>query len=267
MIISIPKHLLKNSNIFKKHSTFENTVNFSDSNNNLIAIHPYYVTKSPFAIIVKLEKNEFNNFFDTITYLQIDNNFLYLDNHKYNLNAVLLSNHDLLSLSLNQKVSENKLRHILNSIDNILENTNKKTIYQDILANKITDFEISFETNDYIKSLNNLIGFGEGLTPSGDDIICGTLAGLLLANNITLFETLKDQTKTVLTLNKTSIFSYTFLNYAFLGLFIEHVYNLYLTNDIDDIISKISNMGHRSGIDYLIGIKIGIKKGGILYDL
>lgn len=267
MIISIPKHIIKNSQIFKKHSTFESTVNFIDSNNNLIAVHPFYVARSPFAIIVKLDRDQFNIFFHNIEYLQFDNEYLYFDNYRYKLSDISFSNHDLLTLTEKEKLSKDKLKDILNSIDKTLNKNTKQLTYSKVLDNKTNDFIEAFSTINFTESINNLIGFGEGLTPSGDDIICGTLAGLLLSNNIELFNNLKTQTKEILTINKTSIFSYTFLNYAFNGLFIEYVYNLFLTNDIDDLITNISNMGHRSGIDYLIGIKIGIKKGGKLYDL
>lgn len=258
MLISIASNLLNNNNLFKKHSTFNSTVNFIDDFNNLIAIHPYYIEKSPLAIIVDLEIDEFEKYFKNINYLQIVDDTLYLDSFKFDLNKIKKTNHSLLA-DTNFDLDYHEL---LKEIDYIIESNFKNILINGLLEIKINNLIKSFNDEKVKEAISDLIGYGDGLTPSGDDIIAGTLAGLLLSKNNTEFERFKGVVSRELTKNKTTIFSDSFIKHAMEGNFILNVINLVSNQNKKEVLINISNMGHRSGIDYLVGIKIGILKGG-----
>lgn len=110
---------------------------------------------------------------------------------------------------------------------------------------------------DYEKAseeLISLIGLGVGLTPSGDDFLCGVLAGLILTGN-------SDQTFTSIlkkrigaNLNNTNDISRTFLQCALLSHFSRPIKDLVLPASVEDIHASFEAVGHSSGFDSLCGI-------------
>lgn len=104
--------------------------------------------------------------------------------------------------------------------------------------------------------LCHLIGLGIGLTPSGDDFLCGFLAGLRLSDGSSVFLPFLEQ-HILHTLDRTNEISATFLRCAVLGQFSAPVH---LLTDPDvtarQIYLAFSSIGHSSGIDTLCGIYI-----------
>lgn len=107
-------------------------------------------------------------------------------------------------------------------------------------------------------ALVRLIGLGGGLTPSGDDFLCGVMAGLRLCGRIEhdfsrrLIHLLSEH------LEDTNDISRTFLCCSLEGYFSQAVVNLRCVPDADEILRSFSAIGHSSGIDSL---------GGVLYVL
>lgn len=97
------------------------------------------------------------------------------------------------------------------------------------------------------RKLEDLLGLGKGLTPSGDDFLIGFLAANRLARrNVSLN----------LDFNRTNYISGEFLRYALNGIFSEDL-NEFLTKDISKI-KNIISYGHTSGSDTLLGIYYAI---------
>ena len=93
-----------------------------------------------------------------------------------------------------------------------------------------------------------LIWLGIGLTPSGDDFLCGFLAGLRLSNGSSLF---------LHTLDRTNEISAAFLRCAAFGQFSTPVHLLTDPNvTARQIYLVFSSISHSSDIDTLCGIYI-----------
>lgn len=99
-----------------------------------------------------------------------------------------------------------------------------------------------------------LIGLGTGLTPSGDDFLCGVLAGLALLNlgAHPFTGRLRDQVRRHLT--DTNDVSAAFLACALEGNFSLPVCSLAGFPDAASIAKEFGAIGHSSGMDTLCGI-------------
>lgn len=112
-------------------------------------------------------------------------------------------------------------------------------------------------------TLCRLIGLGIGLTPSGDDFLCGFLAGLRMSSSVSsqILTVKSDNFRQILEkkicshLNRTNEISAAFLHCAALGQFSIPIH-LLLSSEItaEQIYQAFSGIGHSSGIDTLCGI-------------
>ena len=103
-------------------------------------------------------------------------------------------------------------------------------------------------------ALCKLIGLGNGLTPSGDDFLCGVLAGLqmLQASDHSFTQILKQRLP--LHLSDTNDISAAFLSCALHNQFSLPVSALPNAQTADQILATFKNIGHSSGVDTLCGI-------------
>lgn len=107
---------------------------------------------------------------------------------------------------------------------------------------------------DAADTLCKLIGLGIGLTPSGDDFLCGLLAGLeLFRRTQTPFYQILQQ-HILLHTDRTNDISGAFLFCACNGLFSRAVCSLQTLPASHVILHTFSEIGHSSGIDTLCGI-------------
>ena len=104
------------------------------------------------------------------------------------------------------------------------------------------------------KDLSKLIGLGIGLTPSGDDFLCGILAGLTLLNrqNHTFTKCLQYYIQQ--NLRNTNEISQAFLRSAVDNHFSYAVNALWNNPSSEEITKEFLSIGHSSGIDTLCGI-------------
>ncbi len=115
--------------------------------------------------------------------------------------------------------------------------------------------------------VKKIIGLGEGLTPSGDDFLCGFLLALSLEPTLfTAFTTyLQYHIKTPLT-QQTTLISSSFLSYALKNIYAENLWYIQkgiLDNNpkaIAQWIAKTAQMGHTSGADILLGLYHGLSR-------
>lgn len=103
-------------------------------------------------------------------------------------------------------------------------------------------------------ALCRLIGLGIGLTPSGDDFLCGVLAGssLLQARSLPLYTLLRE--KISLHLCDTNDISAAFLQCALADQVSLPVKKLLTASCADEIAAAFRQIGHSSGMDTLCGI-------------
>jgi hypothetical protein len=130
---------------------------------------------------------------------------------------------------------------------------------------------IKLEKNlpDILKTLNDLIGLGPGLTPSGDDMLLGLFAALwaFKKTGIEKFNHLLETFPACIEQLKarTSYISWNYLFYASQGQFSEPVlkllYALFCENkkEITNTAQKLKSYGAWSGSDIIYGIKKGLE--------
>ncbi|MDO4174238.1 MAG: DUF2877 domain-containing protein [Eubacteriales bacterium] len=102
--------------------------------------------------------------------------------------------------------------------------------------------------------LSSLIGMGIGLTPSGDDFLCGVLAGFILRgiDGHPFARAVRGQLEQ--RLGDTNDISRTFLHCALRGQFSEAVCALTHASTTAQISADFHAIGHSSGMDTLCGI-------------
>lgn len=104
------------------------------------------------------------------------------------------------------------------------------------------------------ETLRALIGLGLGLTPGGDDFLCGVLAGLILCgqSSHSFAAALRAQLREHLC--DTNDVSAAFLSCALHGQFSQAVNSLTGLPKAAEILSSFSSIGHSSGTDTLCGV-------------
>jgi hypothetical protein len=129
----------------------------------------------------------------------------------------------------------------------------------------------ALEKRDFIgipRNIKRLVGFGKGLTPSGDDFLLGLIASLYLINDPRL-DYLVSKIKEIIASEreKTTFLSAKFLEYASQGRFSESILNLLeaiLTKNpaaTEEAVKKCLDFGASSGRDTLFGIASGLSLG------
>lgn len=118
-----------------------------------------------------------------------------------------------------------------------------------------------FQQGDYVpaaQELSRLLGLGLGLTPSGDDFLCGVFAGLTLCGQHChpFTRALRDTVHSHL--SDTNDISGTFLTCALHSQYSQAVLSLSPASSPEDICGAFEAIGHSSGIDTLCGIYYGI---------
>ena len=117
--------------------------------------------------------------------------------------------------------------------------------------------------------VSDLIGLGSGLTPSGDDLLVGYMAGLYsrTGENITRINFVSYLGKILTVLSeKTTDISSTYLHHATHGQFSRNLANLaeaickgIASNRLYAIAASAMQMGHTSGMDTVTGLLVGLR--------
>ena len=132
----------------------------------------------------------------------------------------------------------------------------------------LKDLDTTASHDQWLHVIQQLIGFGPGLTPSGDDFISGILSAMTFEGpelkHAELYRAIID---TVLHhRHETTVVSSAFLEHASQKKFSRAIHELfytYLQNQrSQEIIERIKQIGHTSGTDFLSGLVFGLVKGG-----
>lgn len=225
------------------HSIFEHTVNFiCDANIEnisydkklLVSLSNKYL--SPLTILTANIKDFKSEFYQTLPY------------NKFNLLLNPIKNNNLNPQSLKLKNNADKLISIKNNIGQFLvKNKDKGFIFNLDLNYIINDLQ----AENFSGLINSTIGLGIGLTPSGDDFICGIL-WVMHQLRPSLINKIKISVEK--NLYKTTDISKFMLIQAISGYFSLNLLNLNPLN-----LAPILDYGHSSGHDTLTGIYIALQ--------
>ncbi|MBQ1491536.1 MAG: DUF2877 domain-containing protein [Blautia sp.] len=118
------------------------------------------------------------------------------------------------------------------------------------------DFFATGKEEEGCLALFPLVGLGGGLTPSGDDLLCGFLSGLLFLGEQGK-NTLREMKRLLpLYLNRTNDISRAFLDCALRGEFSLPVHHFFMGQGS---LPEFLAIGHSSGMDTLLGIYLSLR--------
>ena len=261
--------ILKENKNAKVHSVYQKTINlqFGDT---LLAIQARQSVLSPLSLLTNLQDTDINHLSiqpgmtvsvngPSITLCQIPN-------LEFSFSNALVTDLTLSETSSAETRLKERIRTAIdlsegNGFSTLFQSTNKYKNFQDPIiryASQQMDTCHSFcLTGTYqnaAESLGKLIGLGIGLTPSGDDFLCGVLAGLRIHGCIgtCFYHTLSTEIQTHL--RNTNDISRSFLDCALKGWFSLPVIRLKDPLSPEKILSDFRRIGHSSGLDTLSGI-------------
>ena len=120
------------------------------------------------------------------------------------------------------------------------------------------DAVVAASAGELRDAVQRLIGFGPGLTPSGDDALAGLIVALSSSNSCELF---RDQLVTAVlgNLHLTADISAQMLDLACHGLVNEAVDAVLVAGDCEAAVLRLLGVGATSGADTLLGIVAGLR--------
>ncbi len=250
--------ILNSNSPVKIHSVYENTVNLI-VNNQILALQTHNTVISPISLIT--DANSFNINLNSKIY--INNSCIFIDNFCFDYSKTEIIDSKMHKNTFN--ISCDMLIQAIYKADfsgfNAIFSSNTD-IKENFLIINAAKTKIDTCTNELINKnyenaanvLSNLIGLGIGLTPSGDDFLCGVLAGCIFDNleKHSFVKLLKKQIQN--SLQNTNDISRAFLSCALNDNFSTPVLNLHYFKSSDEIYDHFKKIGHSSGIDTLCGI-------------
>ena len=272
--------ILKSTSTLIVHSVYRKAVNLK-AGNQLLSLQPRGSVLSPISLITDCTEDELAKLSFTAgkalsVPLHTEHTFwqnLFLSGRNLEHDPArrnFLCNrefqqHFLLHKKIRQAIAmtENSdLPPHMRGVELILNQPNlvSESLYMSAIQNILHQFRL--ETGDSAKmadTLCRLIGLGIGLTPSGDDFLCGFLAGLRLSlSESDRFRQILEK-KICSHLNRTNEISAAFLHCAVLGQFSAPIH-LLINPDItvEQIYLAFSGIGHSSGVDTLCGISTAL---------
>ena len=250
--------ILNSNSLVKIHSIYENTVNLI-VNNQILALQTHNTVISPISLIT--DTNSFNINLNSKIY--INNSFIFIDNFCFDYSKTEIIDSKMHKNTFNiscdmliqaiYKANFSGFNAIFSSNTAIKENF----LIINAAKNKIdtcTNELINKNYENAANALSNLIGLGIGLTPSGDDFLCGVLAGCIFDSleKHLFVKLLKKQIQN--NLQNTNDISRAFLSCALNDNFSTPVLNLPYFKSPDEVYDNFKKIGHSSGIDTLCGI-------------
>lgn len=248
------------------HSVYRNTVNLA-LGGGLLSLHPEGVPMSPVSLMTNIPASQFGRLGigrESRVTIDPDSAVLSLENSEKTFLSYAQA--ATVDLRLSGPLPEQRVLFLLNDLRNgILEKEFPRTVFLPSAEEtavtaaalaRITEAKGALTAADWegaARSLSGLIGLGPGLTPSGDDFLCGLLAGAGLTGLEAhpFIQRLRERIRAGL--SRTNDISGAFLRRALEGQYGE-VVQLFYTQPARVILAGMGQIGHTSGIDTLCGI-------------
>jgi hypothetical protein len=285
-ILSYPKHhsdLIKGELNFAVHSSFKNSINLV-CQDDMVTLQHRDSMRTPMSIVLDLSASEFELMFgQDVRNVQFKNGHLLSQGMEFDFNDAIAFDYDMnqfLSIDdndldqlkeiLKRFLSSEQRKGELVKAWNALQN--EETVSLSVLGEYMRDTFVQLQQTKnqaYIEACLGLLGAGEGLTPSGDDFLCGLLASTYFSQRDSLLE-LRNKLAEALQihLSSTTDVSQSYLKNAINGRFMERVIQLQQQaqnkQDTIPVLKQIASMGHSSGADFLVGMMHGIQVGGTI---
>lgn len=253
-------HLIGNIFTIEIHSVYNKTINLL-INNEIFALLPNNGYLSPVSLITNLTPLEFQqlNFQQKQIYqIQLNNQNCVIFPSK----LTALSNPNFQLLQYYAEIAEKVLRQSTTTGLCLLLKNQSEDLILSATNRYLSQFQAYYQAQDIKSAFNillKLIGLGIGLTPSGDDFLCGFISVFHRLNltGTEFFQVLQEQIR--LHLRNTNPISARFLGCALENHFSKSIIEFFQLSpttppDIPQLVRIFENIGHSSGMDTLFGI-------------
>lgn len=275
--------------IGKVHSIFERVINFESRNKQMFSIMKNDLDNAPYSM--RLHEQKTADF--TVLDMKKDEDVVFKEDNlrigealSLKLTGIILWKPQKLSISFsknNMSIFANNLTlyneqiflkganggakyyYIKNHTS--LNQCQKPSVIEKELENRICSLNINLENNCSLleKSINAILGFGNGLTPSGDDFLAGFITALSFVQNKKAKRTI-GKIKGILEERKlpTTDISVTMIKVSLEGKaresFIDFISSLFGNDDLllKRSIDNMFGIGSSSGTDLSIGVVLGL---------
>lgn len=264
-------NILEKTTTLSVHSVYRKAVNLK-AGNQLLTLQPRGSVLSPISMITACTEGELAELpFAARKTLSVTLKTEHTSRQDLFLSARKLSSH-VYTENLHKKIrqaiamAENSdLPPHMRGVELILNQPDlaEESLYMNAVQTILLQFRQAIgDSAKMADTLCRLIGLGIGLTPSGDDFLCGFLAGLRMSSSVSsqILTVKSDNFRQILEkkicshLNRTNEISAAFLHCAALGQFSIPIH-LLLSSEItaEQIYQAFSGIGHSSGISTLCG--------------
>lgn len=247
------KTILEHPSSWTVHSVYRKTINLQ-SGDLLLALQTAGSPLSPISLITDLSEAGMDAL-KAVPGMEIPSSALQTD--QTNVRDLFLSpfsgSFEELSTAIHQAICQADDQGFrLLFLPDRQENT---SLIMEAAKKSLTDCRLFLQKQEIkaaAAALVRLTGLGIGLTPSGDDFLCGALAGLILMDNWETAFAVSLRRAVHAHLQDTNDISRAFLVCALNRQFSLPVVSLGKSSD--EILTAFSKIGHSSGIDTLCGI-------------
>lgn len=253
-------HLIGNIFTIEIHSVYNKTINLL-INNEIFALLPNNGYLSPVSLITNLTPLEFQqlNFQQKQIYqIQLNNQNCVIFPSK----LTALSNPNFQLLQYYAEIAEKVLRQSTTTGLCLLLKNQSEDLILSATNRYLSQFQAYYQAQDIKSAVNillKLIGLGIGLTPSGDDFLCGFMA-VFHRFNLTqqpFFQLLNQQLQQHY--HHTNPISARFLACALENRFSQTLIDFFHLSEnqsinVEKIKADFEHIGHSSGMDTLFGI-------------
>ncbi|MDP3446014.1 MAG: DUF2877 domain-containing protein [Ignavibacteria bacterium] len=271
------KILNDHNNEYMIHSIFDKVINIKSINGEIYTIANEFTDNAPYTLKTDFN-NSFKDFIDNDSKISIDKERIIFDNLEIRLSNTIIWN------SRKTEISDKHSKNIKSNIEiynRLIRSSGKEGgckysylkyfLNLDITGNLI-EKELGYRIislyenlkldNFETEAINKIIGFGMGLTPSGDDFLTGFL-GVISMNESTkdVFDRFKESIVTRLSL--TTEVSSSMLKAATKEKFRE-ILNDFILSFLQDNnkffenkLEKLLDIGSSSGTDISVGVVLG----------
>jgi len=275
--------------IGKVHSIFERVINFESRNKQMFSIMKNDLDNAPYSM--RLHEQKIADF--TVLDMKKDENVVFKEGNlrigealSLKLTGIKLWKPEKIPMSFSKKnmsiFADNltlyneqillkganggvKYYYIKNHTS--VNPCHKPSVIEKELEKRICSFNINLENNDGLleESINAILGFGNGLTPSGDDFLAGFITALSFFQNKKAKRTI-GKIKGILEESElpTTDISATMIKVSLEGKaresFIDFISSLFGNDDLllTRSIDKMFGIGSSSGTDLSIGVVLGL---------
>ncbi len=252
--------ILSTNSIAYVHSVYNNTINLQ-TNEYIIAIQSPNTLVSPVSILSASPISAWDVVPELSEECRLTPETLYFPKSKLSF-SLDIAKRGVPTIHTSHPCSLSELNTLVISALNISKASGFHTspemlsFYHNILSNcahaiSSTSYEAAAD------SLVKLLGLGIGLTPSGDDFLCGFLYALSFTQSHRFHSILS--TRLLANLDRTNDISGNFVKLACNQYFHEALLQLPHQSQSSDILNTFSSIGHTSGIDMLTGVKLGLE--------